>query len=94
MQADGGLAGARRTLDADARREVAADDLVLLGLDRRDDVAHRARPRALDLGGEDRAVVGGVTPGEALVLVGREPAAVDAEPATQLDAHRLRREAR
>ena len=30
-------------------------------------------------------------PGEALVLVGREPAAVDAEPAAQLDAHRLGR---
>ena len=91
VQADGGLAGARGSLDADARREVAADDLVLLGLDRRDDVAHRARPRALDLGREDRAVVGAVAPDEALVLVGREPAAVDAEPAPQLDAHRVGR---
>ena len=34
-------------------------------------------------------MVGRVAAGEALVLVGREPAAVDAEAAAQLDAHRL-----
>ena len=89
VQADGGLAGAGRPLHADAGADVAAHDLVLLGLDRRDDVAHRAGAGALDLGGEDGAVVGAVAGGEALVLVGREPAAVDAEPPTQLDAHRL-----
>ena len=58
VQADRGLAGAGRALHADARGDVAAHDLVLLGLDRRDDVAHRAGAGPLDLRGEDGAVVG------------------------------------
>ena len=73
-------------------REVAADDLVLLGLDRRDDVAHRPGARPLDLGGEDaRCGRLAVAVGQALVLVGREPTAVHPEPAAQVDAHRLGR---
>ena len=54
VQADRGLAGAGRALHADADGELAAHDLVLLGLDRRDDVAHRADARALDLVREER----------------------------------------
>ncbi len=105
VQPDGGLAGARGALHADAHREVAPDDRVLLGLDRRDDVAHRAGSRPLDLGGEDRArrrarsrLGGGRAGGsrigvgraaQVLVLEGGQPASVDAEAPAQHDVHRV-----
>ena len=89
VQADRRLAGAGRSLHADAGADVAAHDLVLLGLDRRDDVAHRADAGPLDLRREDAAGCGRVAGGEVLVLVGGEAAAVDAEAAPQLHAHRL-----
>jgi hypothetical protein len=73
VQSDRGLAGAGGALDADTRAGVAAHDLVLLGLDGRDDVAHRPDARALDLGGQDRAAPGGRRRvGQMLVLVCRE----------------------
>jgi hypothetical protein len=56
VQADRRLARARCTLHADRLRQVGADDHVLLGLDRGDDVAHRPHARALDLLLEDRGV--------------------------------------
>ena len=78
MQADGGLAGAGRALDADGVGDVGAHDLVLLGLDGGDDVAHRADAGALDLArrGSGAAAAGAapVRVGEVLVLVGGEPA--------------------
>ncbi len=43
MQRDGGLARAGAPLDEEHAREGASNDLVLLALDRRDDVAHPAR---------------------------------------------------
>jgi hypothetical protein len=90
VQADGGLAGAGRTLDADRLVGAGPDDLVLLGLDGRDDVAHRPDAGALDLLGEDPAVdlvLGAVL--QVLVLVGRDGAVVETEPAPQDDPHRL-----
>ena len=91
VQPDRRLAGARGPLHADADGDVAADDLVLLRLDRRDDVAHRAGARPLDLGGEDRArrPVRLRRLAQVLVLEGGEASAVDAEPAPQHDVHRL-----
>ncbi len=44
MQRDRGLAGARTALDDEDTAEVRPDDLVLLGLDGLDDVAHAAGP--------------------------------------------------
>ena len=53
VQADRGLAGARGALHADRLGERGAHDVVLVGLDGRDDVAHRAAARPLDLGAEE-----------------------------------------
>ncbi len=58
VQADGGLPGAGRALHAHGRGRAGPDDVVLLGLDRRDDVAHRAGSWALDL--VDQQVAGGL----------------------------------
>ena len=55
VQADRGLAGAGRALHADRVVQVGADQLVLLGLDGGDDVAHRPDAGPLDLGGQDPA---------------------------------------
>ena len=91
VQPDRGLAGTRRTLHAYRRPGVGADDLVLLRLDRGDDVAHRADARALDLVDEDLAApdVARLGRDEVLVLVGGEPAVVHAEPAPEPHPHRL-----
>ena len=91
VQPDRGLAGTRRPLHAYRRRGIGADDLVLLRLDRRDDVAHRADARALDLVDEDLAAphVAYLGRDEVLVLVGGEAAVVHAEPAPEPHAHRL-----
>ena len=94
VQADRGLAGPRRPLHAYRRRGIGADDLVLLRLDRGDDVAHRADARSLDLVDEDLAApdVARLGGDEVLVLVGGEPSVVHAEPAAQPHAHRGGRE--
>jgi hypothetical protein len=49
VQADGGLPGAGRALHAHGARRVRPHDVVLLGLDGGDDVAHRTGARPLDL---------------------------------------------
>ena len=49
MQPDRGLAGARPALDDERGRRVARDEPVLVGLDRRDDVAHVRVAVALEL---------------------------------------------
>ncbi len=69
VQADGGLAGAGRALDADRGVQLGAYEIVLLGLDRGDDVAHRADAGPLDLGGEQRAPA---------LLAAREPFVLEA----------------
>ncbi len=90
VQADGRLPGAGAALDAHRAAESAADDLVLLGLDGGDDVAHRAHARALDLLLEQLARGGRLgRVGEVLVLVRGEVAAGVAEAAPQPDVHRV-----
>src|SRR5690606_31326589 len=91
VQADRGLTGAGRALHAHGPVEVGADDVVLVGLDGRDDVAHGAGAGPLDLLGEDlrgvRALA--VRPVERFVLVGGQLAALVAEAAAQPYAHRV-----
>jgi hypothetical protein len=48
VQCHHGLAGARPTLDYQHTRMIEPDDLVLLRLDRRDDVAHPVAARRVD----------------------------------------------
>ena len=74
MQTDRGLAGARTALHDQRLLQRRADDDVLLGLDRGDDLAHRTRPRGADLGqhrvGDAGGDVGRVGIVEVLVEVG------------------------
>ena len=93
VQPDGRLARARRALHAHADGHVAADDLVLLRLDRRDDVAHRTGAGALDLRREERACRRGGLLGlaQVLVLEGGQATLVDPEPTPQHDVHRVER---
>jgi hypothetical protein len=55
VQRDGGLARPGAALDHDGARQRQTDDLVLLGLDGGDDVAH-AGPARRGEGGEERGV--------------------------------------
>ncbi len=55
MQRHDGLAGTRTALDHEHAGEVGADDLVLLGLDRADDVAEHAGAWRLDRGDQGTA---------------------------------------
>ncbi len=99
VQADRGLAGARRALHAHGGGGVGADDVVLLGLDGGHDVPHRAGPRPLDLGDQQlaRCAVRGVAGTgacftvrrEPLVLVGGERSPGEAEPPPPREAHRV-----
>ena len=90
MQADRGLAGARRALHADRLVEVGPDQLVLVGLDGGDDVAHRPDAGPLDLGGEDpRRGAQLLAPVEVLVLEAGERAGLEPEPAAHRDALRV-----
>ena len=62
VQRDCGLAGAGPARDDEHAGDVGADRLVLLGLDRRDDVAHAAGAVALERG-EQRAFARDLEPG-------------------------------
>ncbi|GAA3092120.1 hypothetical protein GCM10020001_004220 [Nonomuraea salmonea] len=88
VQADGGLAGARRALDAQRGVEAGADEVVLLRLDGGDDVAHGADAGAFDLGGEDPALAL-LALAEPLVLEARQGGAGPAEAAAYGDALRV-----
>jgi hypothetical protein len=93
VQPDRGLPGPRRTLHAQALVGAGPDDVVLVRLDRRHDVAHRARPRPLDLLDEDAADRARRPSrlGELLVLIGGELGAGEPEPAPPRQAHRVGR---
>jgi hypothetical protein len=82
------LPGAGSALHAHRPGQTGADDVVLLGLDRRDDVAHRTLARTLDLALEDRRVLLLLTCEQVLVLVRRQLAVLEPEPPAQLHAHR------
>jgi hypothetical protein len=90
VQADGRLAGPRAALDAERLAQRRPDQVVLLGLDGGDDVAHRADARPFDLG--DQHTVGGgpglglVQQVEDLVLDRGQGASPVAEPAPDQDA--------
>ena len=102
VQPDRGLPGAGRALHADGLRRVGAHDIVLVGLDGRDDVPHGSRPRPLDLvdqdparpGGRDRGRTGraaALGPTEELVLVGGQLAACEPEAPPPRQVHRVGR---
>src|SRR4051794_7356618 len=89
VQADGCLARAGCALDADAVRQVGAHQLVLFGLDGRDDVAHRSDAGPLDLGGENgaRCRVLLLATVEVLLLIAGEHSVREAEPSPERDTH-------
>ena len=88
VQAHRCLAGARRALHAQRGVQVGAHEVVLVGLDGGDDVAHRAHPRTFDLLAQQvRTQAQGLALVEVLVLVGGQFAVVEAEPAAQSHAH-------
>ncbi len=92
VQANRRLAGAGRALHAHGLLDPGADDVILVGLDRGHDVAHRARTRPLDLVDQDpagRARVGSAAAAELLVLERGQLAAGETEPPPPLQAHRL-----
>ena len=90
VQSDRGLAGPWSALDAHRAVQVGAHHLVLFRLDGGDDVTHRTDARPLDLLGEDPARdVGLRCVAEMLVLVGRDLAPGEPEPATQRDPLRV-----
>ena len=69
VQRHHGLPGARTALDHQHPLVIQPDDLVLLGLDRRDDVAHPLTTRRVDRG-EQRGIPSLATAGTAEDLVG------------------------
>jgi hypothetical protein len=93
VQADGRLAGARPALDDERRLRLAGDQVVLVGLDRRDDVAHPRVAGPLELL-EQEIVDGGRSVGEgaveSLVADPGQLAAARAEAAAHRDAVRRR----
>ena len=94
MEADGRLPGARASLDDERRLGLARDEAVLVGLDRRDDVAHARVACALELlqqevvEGARRVGEGAV---ERLVADAGERPAPEAEATAEGDAVRLGR---
>jgi hypothetical protein len=90
VQADRGLSGAGRALHADRVVQLGPDELVLLGLDGRHDVAHRPDARPLDLGGQDAALGAQLLAAvEVLVLEAGQLAPYEAEAPAGRDALRV-----
>ena len=93
VEPDGRLAGARTALHDQARLEGRADDRVLFGLDRRDDVAHLAGPGPAELG--EQRVGHAARTGERVGIVEvllehvRELARREHEPAAPREAERV-----
>jgi len=77
-------------LDAQRLGELGADQVVLVGPDGGDDVAHRADPRPFDLCGQDpRAGAQLLAAVQVLVLERGEDAGLEAEPAAHRHALRV-----
>ena len=90
VQPDRGLTGARRALHADRVVQLGPDQLVLLGLDGGDDVAHRPDAGPLDLRGQDAAAGAQLLAAvQVLVLEAGQLALDEAEPAPGRDALRV-----
>ena len=94
VQRHDGLAGARAALDDEHTGVVEPDDLVLLGLDRRDDVAHalaarRVHGREQDRVGVPVGAVGAAGAGMAEHLVGEVDDAAPARVELAAPAHVL-----
>ena len=96
MEADGGLAGAGAALDHERPHGLAGDQAVLVGLDRRDDVAHVRVAAAFELLEQEVADAGAVEGGAVERLVGDvdEAAPLGAEAAAEGDALRILRRRR
>jgi hypothetical protein len=97
MQADRGLPRARAALDDERRVRIACDQAVLVGLDRRDDVAHAGVARPFELFEEEvvddcRGL--GERPVESPVADSREDTPLRAEAAAESDAVRVGRRRR
>ena len=93
MEADGGLARARAALDDEEAFRLARDQAVLVGLDRRDDVAHVLVAAALELFEQDVGdAVHDLARGavERLVVEVEQLRPVDAEAPAQRHALRIR----
>ena len=93
MEADRRLAGAGTALDHERPVRLAGDQPVLVGLDRRDDVAHVGVAAAVELLEEEVADAGAVERRAVERLVGdvEQLAALRAEAAAQRDALRILR---
>jgi hypothetical protein len=91
VEPDGGLAGSRAALDDERRLGLASDEPVLVGLDRRDDVAHVRLAAALELVEEEVPAGDRSRPVEGLVAHVEQAPAFGAEPAPEGDVVRLRR---
>ena len=95
VEGDGRLARPRPALHDEHLVDRGADDEVLLGLDRRHDLPHRAGALGADLRqhrvGDAAGDVGGVGIVEVLVEVRRQLAIVEREAPAQVDAERVGR---
>ena len=96
VQADRGLAGAGAALDHERPLGRAGDQAVLVGLDRRDDVAHVRVAAALELLEQEVAHAGAVERRAVERLVGdvEQPAALSPEAPAQRHALRILRRRR
>ena len=83
VQPDGGLAGAGSALDGEEPVQRGADDLILLGLDRRDDVEHLARPGPFELGQQGIAAAQAGGPG--VTVAGSEEVVGDGDDGVAID---------
>ena len=93
VEGDGGLAGARTALHDQRLVDRRPDHDILLGLDRRHDLAHRTRPGGADLGqhriGDAARDVAGRRVVEVLVEIGDQLALVEREPPPERHAERV-----
>ncbi len=91
MEADRRLPGSRPALDDERRLGPASDEPVLVGLDRRDDVAHARLAAPLELVEEKVAADDRARPVELLVAQVEQAPPLRAEPSAQRDVERALR---
>ena len=91
VEADRRLAGARPALDHERRLRLAGDQPVLVGLDRRDDVAHVRLAAPLELVEQEVAARDRARAVQLLVAQVEDPPTLGAKAATQRDVVRIGR---